>query len=445
MVNPGVDFRKVLQDDQVRACWGQRVGSLLACEWKVDVGTPRGREPGPNEERAAGLVREILESLEFDRITGQMMHAFMYGFSVAELMWSKSDGQIILADIKVKDRNRFRFERDGNLYFKSPDGSRNINISQDYPGKFWVLCATGEDSDSPHGVGIIYYLYWLVLFKRECLVSWQVANRRVGSPILLGEFPPGTTVQDQQKLLQTLEALQADTGAIVPQGVVIKLLEASRSGSGNFKDFIDVLNSGIAKLILGQTLTTEGGNSYAHAKVHLRVARDIIKADSDLISASFRRDVLLPLTLWNFGEGTAPPVVYRLIEEPDDTSRLADRDYKIFRMGFRPTLEYIHQVYGTGWVENFRLPDEEPPAAFSAQSDPVERIINKLKPQVLDVLKDWVQLIRDLLEESASLEEFRGKLMTIFPKMDVKLLTEQLEKALILAELVGMAEVQDGD
>jgi hypothetical protein len=53
-------------------------------------------------------------------------------------------------------------------------------------------------------------------------------------------------------------------------------------------------------------MTTDDGSSLAQAKVHEGVMDEVVKSDSDLLSASFNEGPGRWLTEWNF-PGAAPP------------------------------------------------------------------------------------------------------------------------------------------
>ncbi|MCZ3099976.1 DUF935 domain-containing protein, partial [Acinetobacter baumannii] len=95
-------------------------------------------------------------------------------------------------------------------------------------------------------------------------------------------FDPGATPEERQRLLAALRAIRTDAGVIIPKGMEIELLEAARSGTGDYKTLHDTMDETIAKAILGQTMTTDNGSSKSQAEVHMEVRQDIVKADADL-------------------------------------------------------------------------------------------------------------------------------------------------------------------
>jgi phage gp29-like protein len=62
---------------------------------------------------------------------------------------------------------------------------------------------------------------------------------------------------------------------MVPEGMMVELIEASRSGTADYSGFADHLDSAIAKVILSQTMTTDNGSSRSQAEVHSGVKLEV--------------------------------------------------------------------------------------------------------------------------------------------------------------------------
>src|SRR5690606_39861139 len=81
----------------------------------------------------------------------------------------------------------------------------------------------------------------------------------------------------------------------------------------------DAMDAAISKLIVGQTASSQGtpgrlGNDDLQGEVR----NDLVKADADLVSASFRRQALTWLCEWNF-PGAGVPSVWRETEDRKST------------------------------------------------------------------------------------------------------------------------------
>jgi len=441
-------YAKVRSDPQVKACWQQRTHALLSLPVKVEVGLPRGRAVSKVDEMARDFWAERVLAGDWDGWSELAHWGVFYGYSVAELTYVRDGNYVQLDRVLVRDRRRFRFDPQGNLRLLTPtDYVRGINLTAEYPGRFWHYSSGADHCDDPYGLGLAHWLYWLVLFKRGNMSEWLSFLEKKAGGMLLGRFPAGTDPSQQSKLLSTLEALKSNGGAVLPEGWLIEFLNSNSGAGPEFDQLYSQLEKAIAKTILGQTATTEGtegklGNEQERAQVK----DELVHADNDLIYGSFRRGPVAWLSRFNFGEDVAVPIISRDFDTPEDTNQLAERDVKIHSLGFKPTLEYIRSTYGEGWLERnepLELPQEKPPVAFG-EMDAVGKIAQMLRPGVLAGLGDWVREIEALLQDSQDLVEFRGKLAEIYPQLSVQEVAAQLAQALVLADLVGRSEVLEG-
>ncbi|MEI9885925.1 MAG: DUF935 family protein [Rhizomicrobium sp.] len=200
-----------------------------------------------------------------------------------------------------------------------------------------------------------HYCYWPAWFKRNDVKLWMLFLDKFGGPTAIGEYPPNATNADKNKLLQAAQAIQQSSAIIIPQGMLLKLLEAARSGTGTYDNAYKIFDAAISKVILSQTMTTDDGASLSQSQVHWDVAEQVTKSDSDLQCASLTRGPLTWLRDWNYPEAKLPRV-YRSFEESEDLDKRATRDKTIYDMGFEPTVEYVTETYGGEWTKRAPAP-----------------------------------------------------------------------------------------
>jgi hypothetical protein len=162
---------------------------------------------------------------------------------------------------------------------------------------------------------------------------------RFGSPMLLGKSHDPETMADA-----LLNALQDSVVAVGNQDEVTTVLA---SGSGEaFKAADDALVRRIQRLILGQTLTSDVGNSgsYAAALVQNEVRMDKRNADLRMQSQTIQK-VINALTWLRFGADAEPPRFVAEDERGIEKER-ADRDAVLAKAGnIKFTEQYLLRVY----------------------------------------------------------------------------------------------------
>ncbi len=337
-------YRETLRDDQCATSFSDRRLAVTSREWQVDAGGD-----SPLDEQAAEFLREELGRLEWDRITDGMLYARWYGHAVAECLWEQDGALVRLADVRVRDRQRFAYSND-----RGPPwllNSTTMKWERMPDRKFWTISTGADNDDSPYGLGLAHYCYWPVFFKRNDLKFWLVFVEKFGSPTALGKIPGGKWNDEQLKedVLQALLSFASESAIVVPEETTVELLEAARSGAGTYDELYDRMDAALAKVIIGQTASSQGtpgklGNENLQGDVRL----DLVKADADLVCGSFNRQVATWLTEWNF-PGAKVPRVWRMVDPEEDLQVAAETDTAISALGFEPSEEYVKEKYGGHW------------------------------------------------------------------------------------------------
>ncbi len=434
-------YREVLRDDQVKAVFEQRRLAVVAREWEV---LPGG--DSRLDKKAADSLRAQLDEIKWDSVTDKMLYGVFYGYAVAECLWARDGAEVVLGELRVRDRRRFGFDGAGRLRLQTMS---NANPGEELPErKFWHFWTGADHDDEPYGLGLAHWLYWPVLFKRNNIKFWLIFLEKFGQPTSKGTYPANATATEKQKLLEALEAIQTDAAIIIPEGMVVELIEAARSGTADYTALFDRMNATIAKVVLGQTLTTEAVGGQYKAEVQMDVRQDLVKADADLVCQSFNRTVARWLTEWNY-PGANPPQVWRRLEEDEDLGTRATRDKTVFDMGFKPTLAYVTDTYGGEWTESSPPPPEPglppaPPAAFAEGDDPtpIDPLTDRMAVEAAPALKDLLDQVRLYAEAAESLEQLRDWLLAAYGELDSSQLTQMMALGFAAAELAGRADAR---
>lgn len=433
-------YQEVLRDDQVKACFGQRGRAVTARPWEVKPGGTKRID-----KLAAEFIKQQIDSIAFDDITEKMLYGVFYGYAVAEPLYAVKDGQIVLdttrGGIKVRDRRRFGFAPDMSLRLRTSANPLGEVLP---PKKFWHFATGSDHDDEPYGLGLAHWLYWPVFFKRSGVKFWLVFLEKFGSPTAVGKYEPGTSQPDQDKLLAALQAIQTDSAIIFPNGMTAELLEATRGGTADYTALYDRMDAAIARVTLGQTASTQGSpGKLGNDDLQGDVRADIVKADADLICASFNATVVKWLTEWNF-PGAALPQVWRKCEDEEDANTTSERDERISKMGFKPTLKYIVDTYGGEWVE---VQQGNPPVAGLPGKLIDAQFAEAQSLNQSDADAAWAAVtahVTELAANAESMESLQAALTQAYGGLPLEDLRKIMAQGFQLAILRGMADVKDG-
>ena len=443
-------YRDTLRDEQAYATLQQRLDAAIAVPWEVQPGGELRRD-----KQAADDLRGQLRALDFDSISRQMLFGIWFGFAVAEAIWAQEGSRVRLADLRVRAPDRFRWERDREMLLRTWSTPFGEPVP---PAKFWVLARPGEHGDVPHGPGLARWCYWPVWMRRNGQRFWAVALEKFGSPTPKGHYPPGDDAS-RARLLDVLRSLASGSGVALPEGQDIELLAAAQRAGGDFEAFSAYMDKTIAKVILGQSATTEQGPWRGTADVQKDVRDEVIASDCRLLGESLTGTIAAWMTQWNF-PGAATPRVVRDASPSEDLDARAAREEIVSRMsGLRPTLRHVEGTYGGEW-ENAPPPNSEPSPraapegvalarAAGRRGDAIDRAVDDLiagdgwEPMMEPIIEPILAEAGAALDRGESLEAFRERLPEMVARLDDAVVVETLRRMGFAAALSGQAGLEE--
>ncbi|WP_421793447.1 DUF935 domain-containing protein [Hydrocarboniphaga effusa] len=394
--------------------------------------------PTPLDEEAATLLREVLKGMQYDRICTEQLDANLKGYAVGEIMWRVSKTWIEVDDVICRDQTRFVFDTSNRIKLLTQEAMVDGVLM---PDKKFLVYRHGSKDGSPYGLGIGSKLFWPVYFKRKDIAFWLIFLDKFGSPTPVGKYKNGTAPADQNKLLAAVRAFSSETGIIIPEGMIIELLEAKRSGDqGAYERMARYMDEQISEAVLGETLSTNttgsGSGSRALGEVHERVSERLAQSDADLLSDSHNRTLVRWIVEYGMpGAQVNLPLIQRKPDKAEDLGKRAERDKKLHEMGADFTPEYISTTYGEGVV----WPTPEQRAARARLSQPrlqiaggkdQDKVANFLEGLLTDAVASddadqqgivdasealagqWRELIGDRVEDIQSIIDGSGDLVT---------------------------------
>ena len=170
-------------------------------------------------------------------------------------------------------------------------------------------------------------------------------------PTSVGKYPPGAPPDQQDKLLQAIDAIQTETGVTIPESMMIDLVEATRSGNVTYESLCEYMDRQISKRVLGQTLTTEPSErgTYSLGRVHLTVREDIVRQDAAALMALVNGQLIPWIVDLNFPPATRRYPRFVLKPPIDDDLRLQLEIDRFFtEQGLKPDETELYERYGRG-------------------------------------------------------------------------------------------------
>ena len=166
-----------------------------------------------------------------------------------------------------------------------------------------------------------------------------------GMPLRLGKYHETANEKDKEVLWKAVANIASDAAAIIPESMMIEFIEdrTVRGRSEIYRDLVAYIDQQVSIAVLGQTLTTQEGDSgsYSLGQVHDRVRGDIERSDGRQLAATLRRDLVVPIVQLNRGMRDAYPKVVIEREETMDMQALSDALPKLVPLGLPVAVDEV--------------------------------------------------------------------------------------------------------
>jgi len=342
-----------------------RLNGLLGLPRRVVPAAPAN---GAARE-AADVVARLLDAIpRQEELLRALLEGIARGFAVVELVWDyDAAGRLSVVDWIAHPQEWFHLGGAGGLSLLSPPfraSSESGDAPMPGPGRAaesptrafappprkFILFRFGADARNPYGRGLCQRAYWYYWFKKNALKFWAVFNERYGSPTAIATYGPGTTAEERRTLRDILEALQTESGVVLPESVNIRLLEQARgNGTQSYQAFLDWCNDEMSKIVLGATLTSGEGRrsgSLALGGIHQLVRQDYIDADAGLLSRLLDDTLVRWLCELNLGPAAPRPLLRIETESPEDLNARIEVDRALLSLGVALPQGYFYERYG---------------------------------------------------------------------------------------------------
>jgi phage gp29-like protein len=334
----------------------------------------------PQDKTIADEARTMIGNIEnFEEKIFDMLDAIGKGFSVMEIMWDISEGQVAIKDLEWIHQKRFTFSGP-----QQQVGSETIwpllsvpRILTDaemiygeelLPNKF-IYHRHKSRSGYPSRGGLIRACAYMYLFKNYDIKDWLTFNDLFSVPMRVGKYKSGANDKDIEALKQAVFNLGVDAAAVISDSTIIELLEAAtRTNSGGFKELADFCDDAMSKGILGHAGSSHGtkGSLGGIDKTVQEVRQDILEFDAKVVSSPLRSQALGPWVMYNFGPGRKPPKLRLHAEADEDLKSVADTYGVLIQAGF-------DQIPVSHIQDRFDIPkpvDGEPTVKAAAPASP---------------------------------------------------------------------------
>ena len=466
------------RDPHYTSVLGTRKRAVTQLAIKIDAASKDAKDVEIADALRRWTMRKRLQAELFD-----VLDAVGKGMSCSEILWDTSKTPWMPARLILRPMEWFQFDP---VERESP----RLRIDGDplgaplAPGK-WIVHRHPAKSGLTVRSGIAYIVAWTVMFTHFSVADWIAFADTYGQPFRLGKYPPGTEAGAIRMLMQAVSMMGADAAAVVPSSMTMDIVQAAKSDGAMFGSLASYFNRLKSKLVLGQETTTEAiSGGHAVSKEQNEVRGDIRDSDAVLLAATLQEQLVDVWVAVNYGPDVEPPLLSLDFEENEDVAatldgamQLADRGVRIDAEELRNKLKLKTPDEGAELVGRSTPDPASAPADPLAQDAPTPptppakpprpRLIARQATRVeirtalnaasqarreqavqdeieaalqaagQPIVDGWVAQLHAVLDKATTLEDLAGRLMDLYPKLEVDDLTTVMGQAMALANVAG--------
>ncbi|QEH17313.1 DUF935 domain-containing protein [Histophilus somni] len=341
------------RDSAIFANIQTRKRATLGVDWAIVA----PRNATPQEEKLRDEVDELFFQFgNFEDLVMDCMDAVGHGFAALEIEWGFNGRLWYPNAFHHRPPSWFKWDKHDSLLLKTPQNHEGEPL-RPYG---WVVHTHKSRSTQVARNNLFRTLAWLYMFKYYSIYDFAKFLEVYGMPIRIGKYGAGATSNEKQTLKRALAEIGHNAAGIMPESMSIELHDVASAGSagGNnpFLQMADWCEKSIARLILGQTLTSGAdGKSSTNAlgNVHNEVRRDLLVSDVKQLEQTFTRQIILPFLQINFGNidpGRIPRFEFDT-KEPADLALFADSLPKLVDVGLPIPVEWARDKLGIPEVQ----------------------------------------------------------------------------------------------
>ncbi len=302
----------------------------------------------------ADFIQAQLDGLpDFHSVLANLLDAPGYGFALGEMVFDVSMGQASLTDVLDCPQELFLFNNRfypqiGPLQFLTqPQASEGDLVPEE---KFLVF-SYRQRARNRMGRPLLRQVFWSSWFKRNVQRLWlRYADKGPGTAAV--RYQDSADQAGKQLAAEIAQALVDNTAVAIPENLEIieELLKGARPISVEvYEHLYEACQLDVVRRILGETLTSfgaeKGRGTQALGTVHSDTLDDKSVQLCKALGGIFKRQLIRPLVLWNFGPNAPVPTLQFDVEEEKNLTERLGIDRGLQGMGLTFTDAYLRETY----------------------------------------------------------------------------------------------------
>jgi hypothetical protein len=302
-------YRRMLQDDQIRALISLKRAVIASRSWRFEAA---GDDPRVAD--CAAFLAFLLEKRlvgSFTQVLGDLLTSQVYGFSLVEKVYEPVPwrGRPLwgIRALKLRPAETFTFETDvhGNLTgLLQQQGGVPARLA---PGRF-IHHVNKREAHPQYGESDLRECHRHWWAKDNILKFWNIYLERMASGFVHGQITGTLSAAEREELKQALRHLSTRTSIITPSSVALRVVSAPSTEA--FERAVAARDKAIAKALLVPNLLgfSEQGQvgSYSQSRTQLETFFFVLNSLAESVADTLNEQLFRELARWNFGLAEPP-------------------------------------------------------------------------------------------------------------------------------------------
>ena len=335
--------------------------SVSSTPWEIQPYSEQGDDATDSAIEKARMVQTAIEGMAprpaWDELSERglvksLVHGYYMGHQVCEVFWDRKPEGTMPRSAKIVPPRFYDYPDTGEdrLMF-SPDGGFYSGNYEDFPEHHFVIAVNRGHGAHPSIAAPLRALtgYWLAAtFGLKWLLQFA---QLYGVPFRWAEYEDETV---KSKVCNMLENIGSAGWGAFPKGTKLDFVNAGQSADSLPQAMLlEMADKQCDTFILGQTLTTDVGNSGSRAlgDVHQEVRAGVIQGVNDFVGDIFNHQLIPSIIKLNYGNADELPKYNATVEAPKDEIGMAQRDQTLISMGMEVGKEWLYERHGVPMPE----------------------------------------------------------------------------------------------
>jgi phage gp29-like protein len=450
--------------------------AVLNTRKRAVLGLPRSVEAASDRRRDVNLAETVetylVKTPAFGQLLAGLLDALGKGYAAVEVRWDTQQSPWTPRHGKTRleraytwrDPRYFRYADNGRDLQLAPEGF-GLGAVQPLPPYRFIVHEPAIKMGVPLRAGLARLAAVAYLCSHYVLEDWTAFAEVFGMPLRLGRYSSAASPEDIEVLKTAVTGLGSDAAAVLHESMRIEFQNAATGAGGAdlYERLADRLDKLISKAVLGRSDAADAtSGQLGGQECATEVRRDILESDAEELSNTLNEQLVRPFVDLNYGPQAAYPMIRLYVPDQEDLAGLADMLAKLVPLGLKVEQSVIRDKWGLpDPAEDAELlgvkagisPDmpeelEEEPATNRARNrvagtlthDPIEPTVERLGREADPLLDALLAPVRQALNASGDLMDFREKLLTLYSDLDGRAFAALMGQALAVADAAGYWE-----